>query len=213
MGAQAQTIPILEGWTEYCPGIKSSPMQTGTLDLAQTPDDEDGKDLPLPEMSPARYESLRRLAATYLRDERPGHTLQPTALVHEAFIRLLEQNNIPWSNEEHLTALAARAMRRILINYGIARTRLKRGGHWAVRLPLDEALDFCVERDLNLGAVDEALEQLQSIDARQARIVELRFFAGLSNEEIASALSVSLATVKRDWVTAKLWLQAKLSFA
>lgn len=158
-----------------------------------------------------RYETLRRLAANYLRNERAGHTLQPTALVHEAFLRLLKQTDITWTNEEHFLSLAARLMRRILINYGIARSRQKRGGPDAIRRPLDEALDFCAERDLNIVAVDEALAELQKVDERQARIVELRFFAGLSNEEIAAFLSISLATVKRDWATAKLWLRAKLS--
>lgn len=204
---------LLAGWTDFCGRINSSAMERGASRTDDVPASQTAaEEISVPsEMSAERYEALRRLAANYLRDERPGHTLQPTALVHEAFIRLLEQNKIPWSNEEHFTALAARAMRRILINYAIARTRQKRGGPAIVRLPLDEALDFCVERNLNLGAVDDALEQLQLIDERQARIVELRFFAGLTNEEIAAALDVSLATVKRDWTTAKIWLQAKLS--
>jgi len=102
-------------------------------------------------------------------------------------------------------------MRRILISYGVARTRDKRGGRSAVRLPLDEALDFCVERDLNVVEVDEALQELQLEDPRQAQIVELRFFAGLTVDEIASTLKISRATVKRDWATAKLWLRGRLS--
>jgi RNA polymerase sigma factor (TIGR02999 family) len=163
------------------------------------------------ELSAATYEKLRRLAAEYLRSERPGHTLQPTALLHEAFLRVLKQPDHAWRDEAHVVAFAARAMRRILISYGVARTRDKRGGPSAVRLPLDEALDFCVERNLNLGAVDEALEELEIEDPRQAQIVELRFFAGLSVDEIASALKISRATVKRDWATAKLWLRSRLS--
>jgi RNA polymerase sigma-70 factor (ECF subfamily) len=162
------------------------------------------------ELSPATYEKLRRLAAEYLRSERPGHTLQPTALLHEAFLRVLKQPDDAWCNEAHVIAFAARAMRRILISYGVARRRDKRGGPSAVRLPLDEALDFCVERDLNLGAVDEALEELELEDPRQAQIVELRFFAGLTADEIASTLKISRATVKRDWATAKLWLRSRL---
>jgi RNA polymerase sigma-70 factor, ECF subfamily len=163
------------------------------------------------ELSAATYEKLRRLAAEYLRSERTGHTLQATALLHEAFLRVLKRPDHAWRNEAHVIAFAARAMRRILISYGVARTRDKRGGSSAVRLPLDEALDFCVERDLNIGAVDEALEELELEDPRQAQIVELRFFAGLTVDEIASTLKISRTTVKRDWTTAKLWLRERLS--
>jgi RNA polymerase sigma factor (TIGR02999 family) len=162
------------------------------------------------EISTATYEKLRRLAAEYLRTERSDHTLQPTALLHEAFLRVLKQPDHAWRDEAHVIAFAARAMRRILISYGVARRRQKRGGPSAVRLPLDEALDFCAERDLNLVAVDEALEELEIEDPRQAQIVELRFFAGLSADEIASTLKISQATVRRDWVTAKLWLRNRL---
>jgi len=162
------------------------------------------------ELSRETYEKLRRIAAEYLRSERAGHTLQPTALLHEAFLRVLKRPNDSWRDETHVIAFAARAMRRILISYGVARNRDKRGGPSVVRLPLDEALDFCAERDLNIAAVDEALEELACADARQAQIVELRFFAGLSVDEIASTLKISRATVKRDWATAKLWLHDRL---
>jgi RNA polymerase sigma-70 factor (ECF subfamily) len=162
------------------------------------------------ELPAATYEKLRRLAAEYLRSERPDHTLQPTALLHEAFLRVLKRPDHAWRNEEHVVAFAARAMRRILISYGVARARQKRGGPSVVRLPLEEALDFCAERDLNVVAVDEALEELELEDPRQAQIVELRFFGGLSVDEIASTLKISRATVKRDWATAKLWLRNRL---
>lgn len=162
------------------------------------------------EISAATYEKLRRLAAEYLRSERSDHTLQATALLHEAFLCVLKRPDHAWRDEAHVIAFAARAMRRILISYGRARARQKRGGPSAVRLPLDEALDFCAERDLNLVAVDEALEELEIEDPRQAQIVELRFFAGLTTDEIASTLKISRATVKRDWVTAKLWLHNRL---
>jgi RNA polymerase sigma-70 factor, ECF subfamily len=162
------------------------------------------------EISTATYEKLRRLAAEYLRSERSDHTLQPTALLHEAFLRVLKRPDHAWRSEAHVIAFAARAMRRILISYGVARARQKRGGPSVVRLPLDEALDFCAERDLNLAAVDEALEELEIEDPRQAQIVELRFFAGLTADEIASTLKISQATVRRDWVTAKLWLRNRL---
>jgi RNA polymerase sigma-70 factor (ECF subfamily) len=162
------------------------------------------------ELSAKTYEKLRRIAAEYLRSERAGHTLQPTALLHEAFLHVLKRPDHYWRSETHVIAFAARAMRRILISYGVARSRDKRGGPSVVRLPLDEALDFCAERDLNIAAVDEALEELESADARQAQIVEMRFFAGLSVDEIASKLKISRATVKRDWATAKLWLRSRL---
>jgi len=157
------------------------------------------------------YEKLRRLAAEYLKTERADHTLQPTALLHEAFLRVLKRPDHTWRDEAHVIAFAARAMRRILISYGVARTRYKRGGQSAVRLSLDEAFDFAAERDLNIVAVDEALEELELEDRRQAQIVELRFFAGLTVDEIASTLKISRATVKRDWATAKLWLRSRLS--
>ena len=162
------------------------------------------------EIPAATYERLRRLAAEYLRSERPNHTLQATALLHEAFLRVLKRPDHAWRDEAHVIAFAARAMRRILISYGVARTRDKRGGPGVIRLPLDEALDFCAERDLNIVAVDEALEELELADPRQAEIVELRFFAGLTVDEIASTLKISRATVKRDWATAKLWLRNRL---
>jgi RNA polymerase sigma-70 factor (ECF subfamily) len=163
------------------------------------------------EMTRETYESLRRLAARYLSGERPDHTLQATALLHEAFLRVLKQPESSWRDEAHLISFAGRAMRRILISYGVARTRDKRGGRNLVKLPLDEALDFCVERNINITAVDEAIEELAKIDPRQAQIVELRFFAGLTIEEIARTLALSPATVKRDWATAKLWLRARLA--
>ena len=163
------------------------------------------------EMTRETYESLRRLAARYLSGERPDHTLQATALLHEALLRVLKQPESSWRNEAHIISFAGRAMRRILISYGVARTRDKRGGRKLIKLPLDEALDFCVERDINITAGDEAVEELAKIDSRQAQIVELRFFAGLTVEEIARTLDLSSATVKRDWATAKLWLRARLA--
>jgi RNA polymerase sigma-70 factor (ECF subfamily) len=184
-----------------------------TVEHARTPNGEAdiayaGDTLQLPA---ATYEKLRRLAAECLRTERPGHTLQPTALLHEAFLRVLKHPDYAWKDEAHIVAFAARAMRRILISYGVARTCYKRGGPSTVRLPLDEALDFFVERDVNIAAVDEALEELELVDSRQAQIVELRFFGGLTVDEIAAALKISRATVKRDWATAKLWLRSRLS--
>ena len=163
------------------------------------------------ELMPAVYDELRRIAAGYFRDERSNHTLQPTALVHEAYLRLLQYEQMKWQSRSHFIAMAARTMRRILTNYAIARTREKRGGKDVVRLALDENLDFYDERDISLTAMDEALRDLEALDARQGRIVELRFFGGLTVEEIATLLEISPATVKRDWSTAKLWLRHELS--
>ncbi len=160
---------------------------------------------------PELYEELRRLAAGYLRNERANHTLQPTALVHEAYLRLADQPEVHWRNRAHLLGIAARMMRRVLINYAAARTAEKRGGKEPIRLTLDAAMELYQHNDISLAAIDEALKELEALDPRQAQIVELRFFGGLTTEEIAKALQVSPATVKREWATAKLWLQRQLS--
>ena len=170
-----------------------------------------GRREPAPELWAEVYRELRQVASAYMRHERPDHTLQATALLHEALLRVLKQPESSWRNEAHVISFAGRAMRRILISYGVARTRDKRGGRELVKLPLDEALDFCVEKNINIAAVDEAVAELAQIDSRQAQIVELRFFAGLTIEEIAKTLALSPATVKRDWATAKLWLRARLA--
>ncbi|MEO8439317.1 MAG: ECF-type sigma factor [Spartobacteria bacterium] len=160
---------------------------------------------------PELYEELRRLAAGYLRSERANHTLQPTALVHEAYLRLADQPEVHWRNRAHLLGIAARMMRRVLINYAAARTAEKRGGKAPIRLTLDAAMDLYQREDISLAAIDDALRELELLDPRQAQIVELRFFGGLTTEEIASALQISPATIKREWATAKLWLQHQLS--
>lgn len=162
-------------------------------------------------LMPSVYEELRRLAADYLRGERPGHTLQPTALVHEAYLRLLRQGQTTWQNRAHVLGFGARIMRQILISHAIASTRLKRGGPDSIRITLDEALDFYDRREMSVSAVDEALQALEEIDPRQGQIVEMRFFGGLTIEEIAKALDVSSATVKREWTFAKVWLRRELS--
>jgi RNA polymerase sigma-70 factor, ECF subfamily len=162
-------------------------------------------------MIPGAYDELRRLAAGYLHSERSDHTLQPTALVHEVYLRLLDQSSIQWRNRAHFLGMAARMMRRILINHAVARRAEKRGGADAVRLQFDEALDFYEQRDVSLVAVDAALHRLEELDKRQAQIVEFRFFGGLTVEEIAKVLEIAPITVKREWATAKLWLQRELS--
>jgi RNA polymerase sigma-70 factor, ECF subfamily len=165
----------------------------------------------LTDLMPSVYEELRHLAADYLKGERPGHTLQPTALVHEAYLRLLRQGQTSWQNRAHVLGFGARIMRQILIGHAIASTRLKRGGPDAIRITLDEALDFYDRREMSVAAVDEALRSLEEIDPRQGQIVEMRFFGGLTIEEIAKALDVSSATVKREWAFAKVWLRRELS--
>jgi RNA polymerase sigma-70 factor, ECF subfamily len=165
----------------------------------------------LVDLMPCVYEELRHLAADYLRGERPGHTLQPTALVHEAYLRLLRQGQTSWQNRAHVLGFGARIMRQILISHAIANTRLKRGGPDSIRITLDEALDFYDRREMSVSAVDEALRSLEEIDPRQGQIVEMRFFGGLTIEEIGKALDISNATVKREWTFAKVWLRRELS--
>jgi RNA polymerase sigma factor (TIGR02999 family) len=169
-----------------------------------------GDEEALERLLPRVYDELRRLARAYLARERPGHTLQPTALVHEAYLRLVDQTRVDWQNRAHFFAIAATSMRRILVSHARRRHAAKRGGA-ALTLTLDEGLAAAGERDVDLVALDEALAALERLDPRQARIVELRFFAGLTIEETATALEVSPATVKLDWKLARAWLFRELS--
>ena len=168
-----------------------------------------GDEAALNQLFPLVYEELRRLARSCLGRERPDHTLQPTALVHEAYLRLIDQRNVDWRNQAQFFGVAAQMMRRILVNHAHSRHAAKRGGR-APRISLDEAVGFFEERDLNMVALDEALTDLAAIDPRQSRIVELRFFGGLSIEETAEVLEISPATVKREWSTAKAWLYREI---
>ena len=163
----------------------------------------------LEKLTPLVYDELRRLAGRYLRQERVGHTLQSTALVHEAFLKLVGQNNVRWQNRAHFFGIAAQMIRRILVDYARARQAGKRGAG-AERLSLDEAIAVPGAPDLDLLALDDALEGLAKIDERQSRLVELRFFAGLTLEETAEVLQMSIATAKRDWVSAKAWLSREI---
>ena len=158
---------------------------------------------------PIVYQELRRLAASYIRRERPGQTLQPTALVHEAYLRLLKDKPGRWQNRAHFCAIAAYSMRQILIERARARGAQKRGGA-RHRVTLDEALIAGGERSIDLVALDEAMERLASFDPEQARLVELRFFGGLTVEETADAMNISPATVKRHWAVACAWLTREL---
>ena len=161
-------------------------------------------------LMPLVYDELRRLAAHYLRGERPGQTLQPTALVNEAYLRLLKDRPDRWQNRAHFCAIAAHSMRQILIERARARDALKRGGGQP-RITFDESLNAAADAPVvDVLAVDTALERLAAIDADQARIVELRFFGGLSIEETAEAMGTSPATVKRHWAVARAWLAREL---
>ncbi len=157
------------------------------------------------QLVPLVYEELRRLANAEMRRERPGHTLQPTALVSEAYLRLVEQNEAGFNNRSHFFGAAARVMRRILVDHARGRLAEKRGGD-AKRTQLDEALVSFEERATDILALDEALSRLADLDAQQARIVELRFFGGLSVDETANVLQTSPSTVERGWRIARAWL-------
>ena len=170
-----------------------------------------GRQEVLNELLPLVYDQLRQLADSYLRRERENHTLQPTALVHEAYLRLVGQKPIDWQNRAHFFGVASRLMREILIEYARARHRKKRGGDFATRVALDDALSFQTQEGLDVIELDEALTRLEQLDKDQARIVELRFFSGLTIEEVAEVSGTSPATVKREWTTAKLWLLRELS--
>jgi RNA polymerase sigma factor, TIGR02999 family len=169
-----------------------------------------GDETALDQLMPLVYAELHRLAASYLSRERSDHTLQPTALVNEAYLRLIDQNSVAWQNRAQFFGIAAQMMRRILVNHARDRHADKRGGD-AIRLSLDDAISFFEERDVNLVALSDALEQLAKLDLRQSQIVELRFFGGLTIDEVAEHLHASPATIKREWTTAKLWLLREIS--
>lgn len=161
---------------------------------------------------PYVYNELHRQASRYLRRERSDHTLQTTALINEAYLKLIDQREVEWQNRAHFLAVAAQAMRRILVDYARTRKREKRGGE-DVKLQLDEAAinTPANEKSIDLVALDEALTQLAEFDERQARVVELRYFSGMTEEETAEVLAISPATVRRDWNMAKAWLHRQLT--
>ena len=164
----------------------------------------------LGELMPVVYGELRRQAARYLRRERGNHTLQPTALVNEAFIKLIDQHKVRWQNRAHFFGIAAQAMRRIVIDHARARQRIKRGGVQQA-VTLDEAMIAGKSLSIDVLALDEALTRLEKLDERQARIVELRYFAEMSVEETAEVTGLSPATVKREWAMARAWLHSELT--
>src|SRR5215470_4751727 len=164
----------------------------------------------LDHLAPLVYAELRRLAKSYMRKERAGHTLQTTALIHEAYLRLIDASQVEWQNRAHFFGVAARAMRQILVAMARERGCQKRGGA-ALQVSLDEAMIIDERLDEDLVALDEALGALAQFDARKAQVVEMRFFGGLTEEEIAAAIDVSKETVRRDWRLARSWLRRKLS--
>ena len=160
-------------------------------------------------LMPIVYDELRQLARKYLQRERPDHTLQATGLVHEAYLRLVDQGTTTWQNRAHFFGVAAQVMRRVLVDHARNRRAEKRAGGWE-KLALDDAIDSSAERSVDLIALDDALKDLSALDARQSQIVELRFFGGLTNEEIAEVLQISPRTVKREWRMAKAWLRREI---
>lgn len=169
-----------------------------------------GNEEALAKLVPLVYDELRRLAASHLRRERPGQTLQATALVHDVYLRLLQDSTLSWQNRAHFFGIAARSMRQILIERARARHAAKRGGD-QIRVTFDPGLMVFASDGLDVEALDEALTRLSSLDPELARVVEVRFFGGLSIEETAEALGISPATVKRRWTLAKAWLARELN--
>ena len=169
----------------------------------------DGEPAALSELMPLVYQELHALAAHYLRNERSDHTLQPTALVNEAYLRLIDTRGMHWQNRAHFLAMAARVMRRILVDFARSKQFQKRGGD-AVKLSLDDVFNLPRERAADLIALDDALDELKRIDERKSLVVELRYFAGFSVEETAQILGVSSDTVIRDWKLAKSWLYQQI---
>ena len=171
-----------------------------------------GDNAALTELTPLVYEELRRLAHHFMEGQRPDHTLQTTALVDEAYLRLADQTNPNWQNRAHFFAVAARAMRQILVNYAKSSRAQKRGGG-ALKVELDEAAIVSPEQSKEIIYLHEALERLGTLDSRKARVVELKFFGGLNHGEIAEVMKISTVTVRRDWVFAKAWLYTELHSA
>jgi RNA polymerase sigma factor (TIGR02999 family) len=169
-----------------------------------------GNDSAREALLPLVYEDLRRIARNYLRRERPGHTLQPTALVHEAYLRLIDQRRVTWQNRAQFVGLAAVMMRRVLVNHARDRSAAKRGGQ-AERVPLTVAADVVAVPQADVLAVHEALDRLQVLDARKSRVVELKFFGGLTTGEISEVMEISPATIEREWSFARAWLYDAIS--
>jgi len=192
--------------------LESAPMTTLSADnlTGLLFEWRQGDEAALDKLTPLVYDELRRIAHRYVQRERDGHTLQTTALVNEAYLRLAGQQKIEWQSRAHFFAVTAQVMRHILIDHARRRHYAKRGGN-AQHVPLDEAAAMSAQRAAELVALDEALEELAKLDPRKSRVVELRYFGGLSMEETAEVLEVSLMTVRRDWRVAKAWLYKEVN--
>ena len=184
----------------------TSPKEITRLLLAWS----DGDESALADLTPLIYEELHRLARHYMRNERAGHTLQTSALVNEAYVRLIDWKNVRWQNRAHFFGVSAQLMRRILVDFARSRRYQKRGGGEQV-VALDDAPEIPSGKTTDLVALDEALDALSKLDPRQSKVVELRFFGGLNIEEAAEVLKISPATVRRDWSLARAWLHRELS--
>jgi len=205
-GESSGSVRILYAWAQTMAGHNVDVTQVLAESQAADPAGVAEKLLPVV------YDELRELARRYLRAERGGHTLQPTALVHEAFLRLVDQSRVDWKGRTHFFAVSAAAMRRILIDNARARRSIKRGGGWH-RVLLDDAASPEASTEVDAVVLHHALEKLASLDEEQARIVELRFFGGMTVEEVAHVLGVSKRKVEADWTHAKAWLRSEISSA
>jgi RNA polymerase sigma factor (TIGR02999 family) len=190
--------------------VEKTPSPRGATGLLL--DWANGSDHARADLAPFVYDELRRVAALYLSRERPGHTLQPTALVHEAYMRLIDQRCVDWRNRAQFIGLAAMMMRRVLVNHARDRAAAKRGGG-AEHVPLTVALEPVGQPQVDVLAVHEALDRLEAFDARKSRIVELKFFGGLTTEEIAQLMAVSTTTIEREWTFARAWLHDQMASA
>jgi len=197
-------------WGKICLRIRNLVDETPNEITEQLIAWSKGDEGALDALIPAVYQELRRMANYYLRGENAGHSLQPTALVHEAYLRLIDQTKVDWQNRAHFFGVAAQMMRRILVDHAKAKHRAKRGGT-ATKVSLDETVNLSSERAAELVALDDALKVLDELDERKSRIVELRYFGGLTVDETAQVLGVSDKTVMRDWSLAKAWLYQQLS--
>ena len=186
--------------------MTTSPQDVTQLLVAWRNGDQDARD----ELMPLVYQELHRLAHHYMSRERPGHTLQTSALVNEAFVKLVDQRDVQWQNRAHFFGIAAQMMRRILVDYARNRRYAKRGGGVG-QVSLDEELIVSEGRSAEVVALDDALQGLANVDQRKSQVVELRFFGGLSIEETADVLGVSPGTVMRDWTFAKAWLRREMT--
>ncbi len=204
MLARSRTSTAWDRFGGACPVACAS--DDVTMLLAQL---SEGDQSAIPQLVPLVYDELRQLAACYMRQERPDHTLRTTGLVHEAYLRLVEQRHVNWKSRAHFFGIAAQLMRRILVDHARGHLRKKRGGEQQ-KIAIDETAAVSRGRSLEVLAVDEALRRLAKLDLRQNQIVELRFFGGLTTEETAEVLGVSARTVEREWTLAKAWLYTEL---